>query len=223
MLNAIKTKNVAKECKMTETKESKAMQVANWLTEKAVGGVGPLSSAEDLGLEYLNNPDYEDNDARVESLINWETTKNFSTGFITGLGGFATLPIAIPASLGASWILQARMAAAIARIYGHDLKEDKVKTLILCVIIGQDVKEVCKQAGIRLGSSLTYAAIRKLPGEALKRINQAVGFRLITKAGEKGIVNLTKFIPVVGGVVGGTFDAVTCRITAKAAQAAFRK
>lgn len=81
---------------MTETKESKAMQVANWLTEKAVGGVGPLSSAEDLALEYLNNPDYEDNDARVESLINWETTKNFSTGFITGLGGFATLPIAIP-------------------------------------------------------------------------------------------------------------------------------
>ena len=60
---------------MTETKESKAMQVANWLTEKAVGGVGPLSSAEDLALEYLNNPDYEDNDARVESLINWETTK----------------------------------------------------------------------------------------------------------------------------------------------------
>ena len=48
---------------MTETKESKAMQVANWLTEKAVGGVGPLSSAEDLALEYLNNPDYEDNDA----------------------------------------------------------------------------------------------------------------------------------------------------------------
>ena len=70
---------------MTETKESKAMQVANWLTEKAVGGVGPLSSAEDLALEYLNNPDYEDNDACVESLINWETTKNFSTGFITGL------------------------------------------------------------------------------------------------------------------------------------------
>lgn len=55
MLNAIKPKNVAKECKMTETKESKAMQVANWLTEKAVGGVGPLSSAEDLALEYLNN------------------------------------------------------------------------------------------------------------------------------------------------------------------------
>ena len=199
------------------------MQVANWLTEKAVGGVGPLSSAEELALEYLNDSSYESNDKRVESLIKWETSKNFSTGFITGLGGFATLPVTIPASLGASWILQARMAAAIARIYGHDLSEDRVKTLILCVIIGQDIKEVCKQAGIKIGTKLTYVAIRKLPGEVLKRINQAVGFRLLTKAGEKGIINLTKLVPVVGGVVGGTFDAVTCRITAKAAREAFRQ
>ncbi len=209
--------------KMSEAEESKALQVANWLTEKAVGGVGPLSSAEDLALEYLNDSNYEDNDKRVDSLINWETSKNFSTGFITGLGGFATLPVAIPASLGASWVLQARMAAAIARIYGHDLNEERVKTLILCVIIGQDIKEVCKQAGIKIGTKLTYVAIRKLPSEMLKRINQAVGFRLITKAGEKGIINLTKLVPVVGGVVGGTFDAVTCRITAKAAREAFRQ
>ena len=208
---------------MSEAEESKALQVANWLTEKAVGGVGPLSSAEDLALEYLNDSNYEDNDKRVDSLIKWETSKNFSTGFITGLGGFATLPVAIPASLGASWVLQARMAAAIARIYGHDLNEERVKTLILCVIIGQDIKEVCKQAGIKIGTKLTYVAIRKLPSEVLKRINQAVGFRLITKAGEKGIINLTKLVPVVGGVVGGTFDAVTCRITAKAAREAFRQ
>ncbi len=208
---------------MSEAEESKALQVANWLTEKAVGGVGPLSSAEDLALEYLNDSNYEDNDKRVDSLINWETSKNFSTGFVTGLGGFATLPVAIPASLGASWVLQARMAAAIAKIYGHDLNEERVKTLILCVIIGQDIKEVCKQAGIKIGTKLTYVAIRKLPGEVLKRINQAVGFRLLTKAGEKGIINLTKLVPVVGGVVGGTFDAVTCRITAKAAREAFRQ
>lgn len=208
---------------MSDNEESKALQLANWLTEKAVGGVGPLSSAEDLALEYLNDSNYEDNDKRVDSLINWETSKNFSTGFVTGLGGFATLPVAIPASLGASWVLQARMAAAIAKIYGHDLNEERVKTLILCVIIGQDIKEVCKQAGIKIGTKLTYVAIRKLPGEVLKRINQAVGFRLLTKAGEKGIINLTKLVPVVGGVVGGTFDAVTCRITAKAAREAFRQ
>ncbi len=208
---------------MEKEEESKVLQVANWLTENAVGGFGPLSGADDLALEYLNDSSYENNDKRVESLINWETTKNFSTGFITGLGGFVTLPVTIPASLGASWILQMRMAAAIARIYGHDLKEDRVRTLLLCIIIGQDIKEVCKQVGIKVAQNLTYVAIRKLPVETLKRINRAVATQLVTKAGAKGLINLTKLVPVVGGVVGGTFDAVTCRITAKAAQRAFRQ
>lgn len=208
---------------MEKKEESKVLQVANWLTENAVGGFGPLSGADDLALEYLNDSSYENNDKRVESLINWETTKNFSTGFITGLGGFVTLPVTIPASLGASWILQMRMAAAIARIYGHDLKEDRVRTLLLCIIIGQDIKEVCKQVGIKVAQNLTYVAIRKLPVEMLKRINRAVATQLVTKAGAKGLINLTKLVPVVGGVVGGTFDAVTCRITAKAAQRAFRQ
>lgn len=208
---------------MEKEEESKVLQVANWLTENAVGGFGPLSGADDLALEYLNDSSYENNDKRVESLINWETTKNFSTGFITGLGGFVTLPVTIPASLGASWILQMRMAAAIARIYGHDLKEDRVRTLLLCIIIGQDIKEVCKQVGIKVAQNLTYVAIRKLPVEMLKRINRAVATQLVTKAGATGLINLTKLVPVVGGVVGGTFDAVTCRITAKAAQRAFRQ
>ena len=208
---------------MEKEEESKVLQVANWLTENAVGGFGPLSGADDLALEYLNDSSYENNDKRVESLINWETTKNFSTGFITGLGGFVTLPVTIPTSLGASWILQMRMAAAIARIYGHDLKEDRVRTLLLCIIIGQDIKEVCKQVGIKVAQNLTYVAIRKLPVEMLKRINRAVATQLVTKAGAKGLINLTKLVPVVGGVVGGTFDAVTCRITAKAAQRAFRQ
>lgn len=208
---------------MEKEEESKVLQVANWLTENAVGGFGPLSGADDLALEYLNDSSYENNDKRVESLINWETTKNFSTGFITGLGGFVALPVTIPASLGASWILQMRMAAAIARIYGHDLKEDRVRTLLLCIIIGQDIKEVCKQVGIKVAQNLTYVAIRKLPVEMLKRINRAVATQLVTKAGAKGLINLTKLVPVVGGVVGGTFDAVTCRITAKAAQRAFRQ
>jgi hypothetical protein len=34
----------------------------------------------------------------------------------------------------------------------------------------------------------------------LKKINQKVGFRLVTKFGEKGIINLSKLIPVVGGL-----------------------
>ncbi len=63
---------------------------------------------------------------RVAALIRRETRKNFTSGFLTGLGGVVTFPVSIPAALGASWLIQARMAAAIAKIYGHDLASEPV-------------------------------------------------------------------------------------------------
>ena len=197
------------------------MKVANWLTSNAIAGFGPLSSAENLAQEYIIDQSYPDNDSRVDSMINWETAKNFSTGFLTGLGGLLTLPVAIPASLGASWLVQARLAAAIAIIYGHDPSEDRVKTAILLAIIGQDIKEVCKQVGIKITTKLSHKMIEKIPGKILIEINKKVGFRLIAKAGEKSVINLTKAVPFVGGVVGGTFDAVTCRACGKTAKKCF--
>ncbi|MBQ4442795.1 MAG: TerB family tellurite resistance protein [Bacteroidales bacterium] len=55
----------------------------------------------------------------------------------------------------------------------------------------------------------------------LTKINQAVGFRLFTKFGQKGLVNIHKAIPVLGGVVGGTVDAMSTYAIAKAAKALF--
>ncbi len=191
--------------------EGKALQLTNWITEKAIQGVGPLSSAEELVQEYLHDASYESNQERCLSLVRWETSKNFTSGFITGLGGVLTLPVAVPSALGASWVIQARMVAAIAGIYGHDIRSDRVRTLILIALVGDSAKEVVKAAGVKVGEKVTAKLISKVPGRALIEINKRVGFRLLTKAGEKGVINLTKAIPVVGGVVSGTVDAAFCR------------
>ena len=66
--------------------ESQALKLAKWVLDKAIAGVPPLCSAENLALEYLIDSSYPDHEERIESLINWETAKNFSSGFITGLG-----------------------------------------------------------------------------------------------------------------------------------------
>ncbi len=206
-----------------EVTESAALKVAKWLTEKAMGGAGPVSSADALAMEYLINVDYVDHDERVDSLIFWETTKNFTSGFITGLGGVITLPVSIPAALSASWLLQARMIGAIAKIYGHSLDDDRVKTMILLTITGNDIKEILKEAGVKIGTKVTYKIIEAIPGKILIEINKKVGFRLLTKAGEKGIVNLTKLVPGVGGLIGGSVDAVSCRTVGKLAKHAFKQ
>src|SRR5512133_1944255 len=82
---------------------------ATYLLEKGSAGAAPLSSAEALAREYLDDSSYASNEARIDALVLRETTKNFATGFVTGLGGFLTLPVAVPAALGASWVLQARL------------------------------------------------------------------------------------------------------------------
>jgi uncharacterized protein (DUF697 family) len=201
---------------------AQATKLTDFLLERGLGGVPPLSSAVDLADEYLIDQGYEDHDQRADALINWETTKNFTTGFITGLGGVISLPLSIPSALGASWLLQARMAGAIARIYGHDLLEERVRTMVLLSLAGDVAKEAMKGAGLPLGNRLTQRAVAQVPGRALVEVNKRIGVRLLTKAGERSFVNLSKAVPLVGGVVGGSFDAIVCRAVGRTAKSLFR-
>jgi hypothetical protein len=45
----------------------------------------------------------------------------------------------------------------------------------------------------------------------LTAINQAVGFRLISRFGSGGVVRLHKAIPLLGGVIGGGVDYLMTR------------
>lgn len=208
---------------LKEPSDSQIEKFLAWIIEKALNGFPPLSSATHLATEYLIDTSYHDHDDRVGSLINWETSKNFTSGFITGLGGLLTLPIAIPTAFGASWIIQARMSAAIALIHGHSLESDRVRTLILLSLLGDGGKEVFKQAGIQVARKVTENLLKQIPGKVLIEINKKVGFRLITKAGERGVINLVKGVPVLGGLVGGAFDAASCRAVGSAAHNIFRR
>ncbi len=62
----------------------------------------------------------------------------------------------------------------------------------------------------------------KIPGRALIALNKRVGFRLMTKFGEKGVVNLARLVPLAGGVVGATFDGTACYLVGQAADRHFR-
>lgn len=201
----------------------RALQTANWLMTKSADGFSSFTGAVALAEQYVNDRSYPDNDARVAALIRWEGAKNFSTGMATGLGGLATLPFSIPAGLGAGWVLQGRLAMAIAHIYGHNIREERVRTMVLLAVLGENMlKEPIKAAGVEISKRAAANAIKKLPIQALKEVNKAVGMRLITKAGQTGIVSLTKVVPVLGGLVGGSIDAIMCASVGKLAKRLFR-
>jgi uncharacterized protein (DUF697 family) len=174
-------------------------------------------------MRYLIDQGYASNDKRVDALIRWETSKNFTAGFVTGLGGVLTLPITVPGSVAASWLIQARMAAAIAAIYGHDPRSDKVRTVVLLALVGDaSASRVLKGAGIALGRRAAMSAIERVGGRTLTEINREVGAQLITKTGVKGARGVSKLVPIAGGVVSGAFDAASCQVVGRCAKRLFK-
>ena len=84
----------------------------------------------------------------------------------------------------------------------------------VCRDHGIGVAGIAKNFGINFGKKIAVAAVKKIPGEVIAKINQKIGFRLLTKFGEKGLVNLGKMIPLVGAVINGGFDFVETKVIA---------
>ena len=204
-------KEEKKQTKKTD-EDNKALKLVNWISEKIIDGVPPLSSAQALATEYLIDKEtYKSNEERVDALIKWESRKNFTSGFITGLGGFMTLPLAIPSAVAASWVVQGRMVAAIAHINGHDIKDEGVKTLILLSLVGNSAKDVLKSVGLKITDNLTVLTAMKLSGNILLNIQKGIGILLLRLVAQRGITHALKVIPFMGGIVTGGIDAYTCR------------
>jgi hypothetical protein len=177
----------------------------DWIVDVGVNGLGFLPSAQNVAEHHRKA--CKTTEEAIDSVIAWRTAYATGTGFITGFGGIATLPIAIPASLASSYALGANTAAAIAILRGYDENSDQVRTFVLLSLVGEGGIEILKTAGVTIGTKVTQNIIRQIPGKVLIEINKKVGFRLVTKAGEKGVVNLMKLVPLVGGVVGAGFDS----------------
>lgn len=181
------------------------MKVLNNCYEKALNGVPKVSpSIEEFAKNYLDKE--TNNNKAAKAMIKNQVVKCTTSGFLTGFGGIITLPVTIPANVGSVLYVQMRMIACIAYLAGYDLKSDQVQTLVYACLAGVAVTDVIKQAGIKFGIKLTNATIKKIPGKALIKINQKVGFRFITKAWTTGIINLSRVVPVVGAVAGGGID-----------------
>lgn len=199
--------------------QEKMMSVLDWAYDASINGLPKMGSAEELANDYLNKSNSVE--SAIDSLVTWQIGKCTTSGFLTGLGGIITLPVAIPANISSVIYVQMRMIAAIAYMTGYDIRDDKVKSLVYMCLCGNAAKDIAKQAGIKIGSKITENMIKQIPGKVLVSINQKVGFRLVTKFGEKGVINLGKMIPVVGGIIGGGMDATSTFTIGKVAKSTF--
>lgn len=200
---------------MPKITENAIMKTLDWGYTKAVDGIPGFDSASDMAQNYMTKHGTPRQSAK--SLVNWQITKAGTSGFLTGLGGIITLPVAIPANLASVMYVQMRMIAAIAVMGGYDLKDDQVKALVYACMAGNGAKDILKDVGVVVGKKMATQGIKNISGKTITAINQKVGFRLLTKFGEKGVINLGKMVPVLGGIIGGGFDIVSTKAIAKIA------
>lgn len=113
------------------------------------------------------------------------------------------------------------MIAAIAHMGGYNVHDDQVKSLVYVCLTRNSAKDIMKSAGITIGKKLTENAIKSISGKTLTAINQKVGFRLMTKFGETGVINLGKTLPLVGGIIGGSIDSLTTNTIGNVARNTF--
>ena len=201
----------------TKVTQEEMMQLLDTVYEKSLQGVPKVSQPINiLADDYLMK--HNTVEAAAKSFINYQIA---TSGFVTGLGGLITLPAALSANIGSVLYVQIRMITCLAYMGGYDPESDQVQTLIYACLAGISVDQILKNFGVQFGTKLTTAMIKKIPGSVLTRINQGVGFRLVTKFGSKGLINLGKAVPVVGGVISGGFDFAETRVIAKRAYKMF--
>lgn len=157
-----------------------------------------FSSASKLAYDYLFR--YGSLDEAVKKLIEQESIKAASSGFLTNLGGIMTLPLALPLNVSGLMLIQLRLVMTIALLYKLPIPVKQSKALYLFLLTGHAGKQLCLQYvhGLLLGS----------PKSLTKHINHRIGLSLIKQQTVKTATKLFRFIPFMGGIVCGTMDGL---------------
>jgi hypothetical protein len=175
------------------------------LLDAGIDGLGPLRSARQLAESALRES--RTTDAAVKKVVRSHVVKGGVGGFVTSVGGFVTMPVALPANVVEFYVGATRMVAAIATLRGYDVADPRVRTAVLLTLIGSDADDVLAKAGLTRGTGKVVGLVgQQLPPAALLMLNKAIAFRLLRGFGEKAFARLGRGVPLAGGVVGGGID-----------------
>ncbi len=174
-------------------------------------GIGSFHTPERLVGDLRASHPEDTKEMTVQRLIRLHCTEGALQGAASGLGGIFTLVITLPLSLFAGGVIQARLAYAIALVYGHDLDAPVTETAVTKCLIGV-AGTAASGAGVSAPKGITAALKRK----AIR----GIGARVLTRVGGEGAARL---IPVVGAAAAGALDYGFTHAVAMRAVEAFKR
>jgi hypothetical protein len=200
---------------------NQAVRLVENVLDLGVDGKGWFKSAQRVADDALRAND-GDREAAVASVVRKHLVLGGTEGFITSLGGFVTLPVALPVNVLAFYLLATRMTAAVAAIRGHDLRHQQVRAAVLLTLVGADADDLLRKAGVAVPSGgLTNLAAQRLPGPAAMVVKKGVGFRLLASVAKNTLTRFGRAVPIIGGVVGAGVDTYMLRTVSENARREF--
>ena len=156
-------------------------------------------------------------DQQADRLVRRHLAISASAGFLSGLGGWFTLPVVLPANMAAVASVQLHMGASMAALAGHDPASPATRDRVLRCLVGAGPVDPARDAEQetldRVGLKLAERGVNLV-------VSSAVG---AAKWGAKRVVKkqaarrLLRGIPLLGGFIGAASDGY---VTAKVAEAA---
>jgi hypothetical protein len=181
-------------------------KLVDLLVDVGLAGRGPLPPVEQVAVQALAKTG-GDREKAIAAIARRHTLTGGIGGFVTGLGGFVTMPVSLPANVAEFYLQAVRMVGGIATLRGYDVDDPRVRTAILLTLVGSDAEDVLKKTGMTSATgAVTSYALKGLPPAALMIVNKAVGFRLLRGVSEKVLARFGRGIPLAGGVLGGGVD-----------------
>lgn len=174
---------------------------------RAVAGTGPFDSAATVADQALEEAG-GDVDRAVQALIGSHTRLAGAQGFVTNIGGLVTAAVTIPANVTGLVLVQLRLHAAIARLYGHDLTDVDVRAAVLTTLLGHEQTEKLVRKGELPGNARWLVKGDTNSTQTMERVSAQVAATLVGFLGGKQLATMIgKRVPVFGGVVGAATDA----------------
>ncbi|GAA1745144.1 EcsC family protein [Aeromicrobium alkaliterrae] len=179
--------------------------------DKAIDGIGPLRSAAESATTHMVDA-HGDVEQAIATLTRTHVVLAGAQGFVTNLGGIATVPVSVPANVAGVTLLQAHLVAGIAHLRGYDLDDPRVRNAILGCMLGPDkVKELVKRHSLPAYPMGIATAEVHDPGLDRLIASELTGELVARTIGRRAVTLMARRIPGVGGVVAGGTDAYQTR------------
>lgn len=162
-------------------------------------------------------------EAAIDLLVKQHVAMAGAQGFVTNLGGLATLAVSIPANVSGVTIVQCRMVAAIAHLRGYDIEDPRVRSAILMCLMGPGTTKDAIQSHELPSSPMAVATAPVYDSALDATIAEKVFSNLVEQVGGKRVTLLAgKRIPGIGGAVGAGTDGYATWNTGRFAKQEFR-